>query len=219
VCLDAPFVFEPGPDPDSIYAAPAKAKTGTKHPLQASSHSAPPRPTTTATRGGIGRTLSLNAASGRADAPEPMRHAARLTQRKDGHANGESQVLRRVLNHPHRHVCARARARRTARPGQALQSVHSFVCPFVSHSLCRRSNLKIDLFLLSGICSQVLSPQAFQTLPATTCSPAVNACFGGFLCSRIVSRYTAFYLCHFPLANQFPQQFVLGCLGPLAPGR
>ena len=32
-------------------------------PLQASSHSAPPRPTPTATHGGIGRTLSLNASS------------------------------------------------------------------------------------------------------------------------------------------------------------
>ena len=61
--LDAPFVFEPGSDPGSIYAAPAKAKTWTEHPLQASSHSAPPRPTPTATHGGIGRTLSLNASS------------------------------------------------------------------------------------------------------------------------------------------------------------
>jgi hypothetical protein len=33
--LDAPFVFEPGSDPHSIYAAPAKAKTWTEHPLQA----------------------------------------------------------------------------------------------------------------------------------------------------------------------------------------
>ena len=63
MCLDAPFVFEPGPDPDSIYAAPAKAKMGTKHPLQAPSHSAPPRPTSTTTHGGIGHTLSLSALS------------------------------------------------------------------------------------------------------------------------------------------------------------
>ena len=79
-------------------------------------------------------------------------------------------------------------------------------------------NLKFDPFLLSGICSQVLSPQAFQILPAATCSPAVNACFGGFLCSRIVSRYIAFCLCHFPLANQFLQHPILELLGPLAPG-
>jgi len=34
-----------------------------------------------------------------------------------------------------------AGARRTARPGQALQSVHSLICQFVSHSLRRRSKL------------------------------------------------------------------------------
>ena len=65
--LDAPFVFEPGSDPDSIYAAPAKAKTWTEYPLQASSHSAPPRPAPTTRAqpplGGIGRSLSLNASS------------------------------------------------------------------------------------------------------------------------------------------------------------
>ena len=68
--LDAPFVFEPGSDPDSIYAAPAKAKTWTEHPLQAS-HSSPPHPTPTRsqsnpTRGPsppIGRSLSFNASS------------------------------------------------------------------------------------------------------------------------------------------------------------
>ena len=61
--LDAPFVFEPGSDPESIYAAPAKAKTWTEHPLQASSHSAPPppRPTPPLGAGTIGR--SLNASS------------------------------------------------------------------------------------------------------------------------------------------------------------
>jgi hypothetical protein len=41
--LDAPFVFEPGADPDSIYAAPAKAKTWTEHPLQPSHSSLPDR--------------------------------------------------------------------------------------------------------------------------------------------------------------------------------
>ena len=65
--LDAPFVFEPGSDPESIYAAPAKAKTWTEYPLQAASHSAPPRPAPTtraqAPLGGIGRSLSLNASS------------------------------------------------------------------------------------------------------------------------------------------------------------
>ena len=49
--------------PDSIYATPAKAKTWNEHPLQASSHSAPPWPMPTATHGGIGCTLSLNASS------------------------------------------------------------------------------------------------------------------------------------------------------------
>jgi len=99
------------------------------------------------------------------------------------------------------------------------------ICPFVHWSVCLPQSTQtlktsnIDLFLLSGICFQALSTQAFQTLPVATCSPAVNACFSGFLCSRIVSRYTAFCLCHFPLANQFLQHFVLGCLGPLAPGR
>jgi len=48
---------------------------------------------------------------GRADAPEPVRRAARLTRCKDRHATGEPQVLRRVLNHPHRQVGARAGAR------------------------------------------------------------------------------------------------------------
>jgi len=90
------------------------------------------------------------AIQGCADAPEPMCHAARLTLRKDGHANGESQVLRRVLNHPHHHVRARAGARRTARPGQALQSVHSFICSFVSHSLRRPSKPQ----KLTFFCSQ-----------------------------------------------------------------
>ena len=148
-----------------------------------------------------------------------MCHATRLTLRKDGHANGESQVLRRVLNHPHRHVRARGSATNSSpRASPSIcPSVHLSVCLPQSTQTLKTS--KFDLFLLSGICSQALSPQAFQTLPAATCSPAVNACFGGFLCSRIVSRYTAFYLCHFPLANQSPQHFVLGCLGPLAPGR
>lgn len=68
--LDAPFVFEPGSDPDSIYAAPAKAKTWTEHPLQPS-HSSPARPTPTRSQSNpgpvppppIGRSLSLNASS------------------------------------------------------------------------------------------------------------------------------------------------------------
>jgi len=70
--LDAPFVFEPGSDPDSIYAAPAKSKTWTEHPLQATSHSAAAPRSTTRTQpplGGIGRSLSLNASS----APPPFK--------------------------------------------------------------------------------------------------------------------------------------------------
>jgi len=41
---------------------------------------------------------------GHADAPKPVRRAAQLTRRKDGHATGEPQVLRRVLSHLHHHV-------------------------------------------------------------------------------------------------------------------
>jgi len=38
--------------------------------------------------------------------PAVQGHAARLTRCKDRHATGEPQVLRRVLNHPHRQVGA-----------------------------------------------------------------------------------------------------------------
>ena len=57
------------------------------------------------------------AVQGRADAPKPVRRAARLTRREDRRATGEPQVLRRVLDHPHRLVGARAGARRAAGPG------------------------------------------------------------------------------------------------------
>jgi len=67
--------------------------------------------------------------------------------------------------------------------------------PFIRSSVCLPQSTqtlktsKIDLFLLSGICSQALSPQAFQTLPAATCSPAVNGCLA-VSCAHASSRGT-----------------------------
>jgi len=171
----------------------------------------------TATHGGIGHTLSLNALSppfkvvltlpNLCVVPRDSRDA-----KTDMHWRASSPSSRSQPPAPPRWRASRSPTNSSPRASPSIR-------PSIHLSIQTLKTSKIDLFLLSGICSQALSPQAFQTLTMATCSPAVNACFGGFLCSHIISRYIAFCLCQFPLTNQFLQHFVFGCLGPLAPGR
>ena len=133
---------------------------------------------------------------GCADAPEPVRCAVRLTRRKD---NMQPESLKSFVAYSTTRTATSAHERERDEQPRASPSIR----PFVRSSVCLPQSTqtletsKIDLFLLRNLLSSTL----FQTLPAATCSPAVNACFSDFLCSRIVSRYTAFCLCHFPLAN------------------
>jgi len=110
--------------PDSIYATPAKAKMWNEHPLQASSHSAPPWPMPTATHGGIGRTLSLNVSSLPFKVMLTLLNlCVMLRDSRDAKTDMQPESLKSFV----RQVGARAGVRRTARPGQSLQSVHSLI--------------------------------------------------------------------------------------------
>jgi len=165
----------------------------------------------TTTHGGIGCTLSLNTSS------PPFKVMLTLPNLRvvlhdscDTKTDMQPESLKSFVTYSTTHTAMSAHEREC---DQQLAQGKPFNPSIRSLSVCLPQSTQ----LLSGICSQALSPQAFQTLPAATCSPAVNSCFSGFLCSRIISRYTAFLSLSLSLANQFLQHFVLGCLGPLAP--
>jgi len=193
--------FEPGSDPGSIYAAPANDMDRTP--------SASILALCPTTHGGIGRTLSLNALSPPFKVMLMLPHLCVVPRDScDAKTDMQPENLKSFVAYSTTRTATSARASgsMTNSSPRASPSIH----PFVHLSVCLPQSTqmlktsKIDLFLLSGICSQLLSPQAFQTLPAATCSPAVNACFGGFLCSHIVSRYTAFYSVTFLLLTNSP---------------